>query len=83
MSSVIPYITDIEDESLISPLASRETEILGYIAQGYLYRKIVTTMGIAEQTVKNHATSILRQLNANTRTEAVMLALKRGLICVN
>ena len=37
-------------------------------------------LGISEQTIKNHVTSILRKLNANARTEAVVLALKQGLI---
>jgi two-component system response regulator DegU len=69
-----------EAEAFISPLTPRETEILKYIAQGLLNKQIATQLGISEQTIKNHVTSILRKLNANARTEAVVVAIKQGLI---
>jgi len=71
-----------EAETFISPLTPRETEILNYIAQGYLNKQIAVKLGISEQTIKNHVTSILRKLNANARTEAVVLAIKQGLISI-
>jgi DNA-binding NarL/FixJ family response regulator len=64
----------------ISPLTPREIEILEYIAKGYLNKQIAAELGISEQTIKNHVTSILRKLNANARTEAVVVAIKQGLI---
>jgi len=70
-------------EALISPLTSRETEILNYIAQGYLNKQIASKLNISEQTIKNHVTSILRKLNANARTEAVVIAIKQGLISIS
>lgn len=72
-----------EAESFISPLTPREMEILKYIGQGYLNKQIAVELGISEQTIKNHVTSILRKLNANARTEAVVLALRQGLITIN
>jgi two-component system, NarL family, response regulator DegU len=69
-----------EDEAFISPLTPRETEILEFIAKGYLNKQIAAELGISEQTIKNHVTSILRKLNANARTEAVVVAIKQGLI---
>ena len=69
-----------EAEGFISPLTPRETEILKYIAEGYLNKQIAAELGISEQTIKNHVTSILRKLNANARTEAVVVAIKQGLI---
>ena len=71
-----------EAEGVISPLTARETEILKYIAQGYLNKQIAAELGISEQTIKNHVTSILRKLNANARTEAVVVAIKQGLITI-
>jgi len=71
-----------EAEGLISPLTPREREILDYIAQGYLNKEIAIELGISEQTIKNHVTSILRKLNANARTEAVVIAIKQGLISI-
>jgi len=69
-----------EAEAFISPLTPREIEILEYIAQGYLNKQIAAELGISEQTIKNHVTSILRKLNANARTEAVVVAITQGLI---
>ena len=69
-----------ETEAFIAPLTGREIEILNYMAQGYLNKQIAIELGISEQTIKNHITSILRKLNANARTEAVVVAIKQGLI---
>lgn len=69
-------------DTLLSPLTRRETEILNYIAKGLLNKQIAGQLGISEQTIKNHVTSILRKLNANARTEAVVLAIKQGLISI-
>ena len=71
-----------EAEGFISPLTPREGEILNYIAQGYLNKMIAAELDISEQTIKNHVTSILRKLNANVRTEAVVVAIKQGLISI-
>jgi DNA-binding NarL/FixJ family response regulator len=69
-------------EPFVSPLTPRETEILKYMAQGCLNKQIANSLNISEQTIKNHITSILRKLDANARTEAVVTAIKRGLISV-
>ncbi len=68
---------------LISSLTRRETEILEYIAKGFLNKQIASELGISEQTIKNHVTSILRKLNANARTEAVVIGIKRGIISID
>jgi DNA-binding NarL/FixJ family response regulator len=72
-----------EAEGFISPLTPREREILSYIAQGYLNKQIAAELDISEQTIKNHVTSILRKLNANARTEAVVVAIRQGLISID
>lgn len=72
-----------EDEDDTSPLTSRETEILSYVAKGFLNKQIATELGISEQTIKNHVTSILRKLNASARTEAVVVAIRQGLITIS
>ena len=69
-----------EVKSLISPLTSRETEIVEYMAQGYANKQIAAKLEISEQTIKNHVTSILTKLDANARTEAVVKAMKMGFI---
>jgi two-component system response regulator DegU len=69
-------------EAFISPVTSREQEILNYMAKGYLNKQIALALDISEQTVKNHVTSILRKLNANARTQAVVEAIKHGLVSI-
>jgi DNA-binding NarL/FixJ family response regulator len=69
-------------EAFISPLTNRETQILRYMAQGYLNKQIAAELSLSEQTIKNHITSILRKLDANARTQAVVNAIRRGLIDV-
>ncbi|MCD6299707.1 MAG: response regulator transcription factor [Dehalococcoidales bacterium] len=67
-------------ESLITPLSHREVEILKYVAEGNPNKSIAAALNISQQTVKNHITSIMRKLNANDRTHAVVLAMRSGLI---
>jgi two-component system, NarL family, response regulator DegU len=69
-----------EKEKNRSPFTCRETEILNFMAQGFLNKQIANEIGISAQTIKNHVTSILRKLNAGARTEAVVIALKQGYI---
>ena len=75
--------TEKEAASFISPLTPRETEILNHMAQGYLNKQIADVLNVSEQTIKNHITSILRKLNANARTQAVIVAIKKGLITIS
>jgi DNA-binding NarL/FixJ family response regulator len=65
-------------ENLITPLSHREMEILRSVAEGNANKRIASTLNISEQTIKNHITSIMRKLNANDRTHAVVLAIRNG-----
>ena len=65
---------------LPSLLTLRETEILDHIARGYINKQVASKLGISEQTVKNHLSSILRKLDVNDRTQAVVLAMHNGWI---
>lgn len=61
-------------------LTPKEIEILHFMAQGYLNKQIANNLDIAEQTAKNHVSSILRKLDASNRTQAVMRASRFGII---
>ena len=65
-----------------APLTSREREILEMLAEGSHNRAIALRLGISRHTVKFHVTSILTKLGAASRTEAVALALRHGLLAV-
>jgi len=63
-------------------LTSREREILELIAEGASNRRIAARLAISRHTVKFHVASMLGKLGARTRTEAVTLALRAGLLAV-
>jgi DNA-binding NarL/FixJ family response regulator len=67
-------------ERSFSPLSEREREVLALIAKGHSNKEIATLIHITEGTVKLHVTNILSKLGVNARTEALVVAVQRGLI---
>ena len=67
-------------EALTEPLSERELEVLDVIAEGLSNKLIAHRLGISEHTVKTHVASIFAKLGAASRTEAVSLAIRRGLV---
>jgi two-component system, NarL family, response regulator len=63
-----------------SDLSSREMEVLQLLMSGKKNKDIANLLGITEATVKSHVSAILMRLNVNDRTEAVVTALRRGLV---
>ena len=55
------------------PLSKREVEILSFIVDGDTNKEIAYKIGISEDTVKNHITSLLQKLKAKNRTHAVVI----------
>ncbi len=64
----------------VSPLTPREIEILGMLAEGLGNKIVARRLGISDHTVKFHVGSIMSKLGASSRTEAVTLGVRRGLI---
>lgn len=64
----------------IQPLTSREIEVLRMIAEGLGNKTIAWKLGISEHTVKFHVGSIMSKIGASSRTEAVSIGIRRGLI---
>jgi DNA-binding NarL/FixJ family response regulator len=62
------------------PLTPRETEVLALMAEGLPNKAIAGRLGVTEHTAKFHVNAILRKLGAQSRTEAVVLATRRGLL---
>jgi DNA-binding NarL/FixJ family response regulator len=61
-------------------LTPREQEILGYLAEGKSNDKVAQELGISPETVQSHVHNAMGKLEAETRTEAVAIALRRALI---
>jgi len=65
---------------LAEPLTRRESEVLQMLAAGLGNKEIAVRLAISGHTVKFHVASILGKLGAETRTEAVSLGIRRGLV---
>jgi len=61
-------------------LTEREVEVLRRVAAGQSNKQIALGLAVSESTIKAHIHSILPKLNANDRTHAVTIALKRGIL---
>ena len=63
-------------------LTDRERQILCLIGNALSNRQIAVTLSISEKTVKNHITSLLAKLGVSGRTEALVIALREGVLAV-
>ncbi len=64
------------------PLTAREIEVLGMLAEGLGNKAIAARLGISSHTAKFHVASILGKLGAGSRTEAVTIGMRRGLVAI-
>ena len=64
------------------PLTAREIEVLGMLAEGLGNKTIAARLGISTHTAKFHVASILAKLGAGSRTEAVTIGMRRGLVVI-
>lgn len=69
-------------DSLDEPLSPRELEVLSTLAEGLSNKLIAHRLGISEHTVKFHVASVMAKLHADSRTDAVMQGIRRGLVIV-
>ncbi|MES1178467.1 MAG: response regulator transcription factor [Myxococcales bacterium] len=67
-----------QDDGVV--LTPREAEVLGLLAEGLSNKLIADRLKVSDHTAKFHVNSILNKLGAETRTEAVVLAARRGLL---
>jgi two-component system, NarL family, response regulator DegU len=72
-----------DDERTISPLTPREEEILQLIADGFSTSEVADHLYISAKTVKNHLASIYAKLDARDRTQAVLSAVRIGIVHLN
>jgi len=61
-------------------VSKREKEVLRCLVNGCSLSEVANDLGITQRTVKFHICNIIRKLEANNRTQAVVLAIKKGLI---
>ena len=62
------------------PLTPRQEEVLHLLLDGYTNKEMGRMLGVSEETVKNHVSSILRTFGVSTRTQAVVAAGRQGYV---
>ena len=76
-----PVSDDVDEEAgFDESLTPREIQVLELLAEGLPNKAIARRLGISDQTVKFHVSSISGKLGAANRTDAVRRAVRRGLI---
>ncbi len=70
----------LADRMGANALSPRELKVLSLIAEGKSNKLIAAQLGITEGTVRTHVTNLMSKLGAASRTEAAMMAIRRGLL---
>lgn len=74
--------TRLRERTAEPEITPREREILRLVTQGNANKEIAATLGISEDTVKQHVSRILVKLKVNDRAQATAEAIRRGLVSV-
>ena len=74
--------SDVDLEALVEPLTPRETEVLNQLANGLTNKAIAQNLHISEHTVKFHISTLFSKLGADSRTEAVTVGIRAGLVAL-
>jgi DNA-binding NarL/FixJ family response regulator len=77
MDSLAP---EMNDDGMTEELTMRESEVLRLVSMGLGNKEVAVRLAISEHTVKFHISSVLGKLHATSRTEAVSLGIRKGLI---
>lgn len=72
-----------EQPTLAEPLTEREIEVLRALARGESNKQIADTLIVSEKTVKAHVSNILGKLGLQSRTQAVLYALRHGMVSLD
>jgi two-component system, NarL family, response regulator YdfI len=78
LASRVP--TPAQPAAALDEMTPREIEVLRMLAEGLGNREMASRLGISDHTVKFHISSILDKLGASTRTEAVTMGIRMGII---
>jgi DNA-binding NarL/FixJ family response regulator len=70
-------------EDAAEALTARETEVLRHVALGLSNKDIAAALSVREETVKTHVTHLLAKLDVHNRAQAIVQALKRGIVALD
>ncbi|HMN12997.1 MAG TPA: response regulator transcription factor [Bellilinea sp.] len=83
MQNVAQNAADVVQPSVHISLSEREQEVLDLMAEGLSNADIAGRLYLSEGTVRNYSSSILNKLSVSDRTQAVVVALRYGLVKIN
>ncbi|MEU9236299.1 helix-turn-helix domain-containing protein [Streptomyces subrutilus] len=66
----------------LSSLTAREREILVLVSQGKSNRRVASSLGISEKTVRNHLSAVFSKVGASDRTQAVVMGIRGGIVSI-
>jgi two-component system NarL family response regulator len=78
---ILPEVAQrLTDRMFQTALTTREIEVLGLVARGKRNKEIAADLKISDETVEGHVKKILAKLSVHDRTEAVAVAIRRGIV---
>ncbi len=78
-----PQVAARIGERMLAQLSPRELDVLEHVAKGFSNKEIAARLGVVEGTIKIHVTKILSKLGVSDRTQALVVALQRGIIKID
>jgi DNA-binding NarL/FixJ family response regulator len=78
--AAVLLVRQTKTPSTIFELSKREKDVLELVAKGLSNKEVATKLQLAENTVKTHVSSILTKLGVQSRTQAILHAVRLGLI---
>jgi len=78
----MPHVCQVVDQSSALPLTDRQLEILTLVALGFSEKEVAVRLGISFRTARNHVANVYERLGLHRRSEAVLIAVRHGLIQV-
>jgi NarL family two-component system response regulator LiaR len=73
----------VEAAAQFEDLTGRELDVMRQLSQGHSNKEIANALFISEETVKTHVSSVLAKLNAGNRAQAIVQAIKRGVVSLD
>ncbi|THA57033.1 response regulator transcription factor [Streptomyces sp. A1136] len=77
-----PRHPDPTSREPLSLLTAREREILVLVSQGKSNRRVASSLGISEKTVRNHLSAVFSKVGASDRTQAVVMGIRGGIVSI-
>lgn len=79
-AAAVRLAEEVRGQTSVEKLTDRETSVLRLVARGLANKEIGRALGIGEETVKTHVSSVLSKMGVQSRTQAALLAAQMGLV---